>query len=570
MSENIQSVKVSVVILGAGINGVAIARELLLSGVSVTLIDKNDFASGTTPYSSRLIHGGLRYLEYAEFSLVKESLHERNRLLRLAPHLVKPLKLLIPTETRFSGAVASALKFCGLASWVKKSRPRGSLIVGLGLKFYDWFSADKALPKHCRLNTQQYQASSLNHKKYRSAFQYYDAQIVFPERFVLSMLVDAKQIAEESPNVEFRLLTHCDAQLDGNVIKTSPNVSTLTENDATELEFHPDAIINATGAWVDDCLQKIQIDSKRLIGGTKGSHLISYHPQLLRALSTSGLGECGVYAEAADGRPFFILPWNHGCLIGTTDIHFEGNPADALADNKEVDYLIQSTNDVFPEVQLTRDDVQQHYCGVRPLPYVDAASAGAISRSHLLHRHTESELPVYSVIGGKLTTCRALAEETSQTVLRDLGHSFHSKSRERFYPGGENQNDLDLQELEKKFGLTIETLQSLFELEGTRITQVLSTCYDGQNNSNDRALLVDTLIPIEYVHYCIKHYWCSTLADLVERRLMLVYQQRLSLATLAELAQTLCQHQLLTESNMDLEVQQYAEQIFKRFGKKVT
>ncbi|MGY8770378.1 MAG: FAD-dependent oxidoreductase [Pirellulales bacterium] len=568
MNDKPQPVKSTVVILGAGINGVAIARELLLSGLSVTLIDKNDFASGTTPYSSRLIHGGLRYLEYAEFSLVKESLHERNRLLRLAPHLVKPLKLLIPTQTRFSGMVGSALKFLGLSSWVKKSRPRGSWIVGIGLKFYDWFSADKVLPKHRHLNAKQYHASSLNHKKYRSAFQYFDAQIVFPERFVLSMLVDAQQIAEESPDVKFRILTHCDAQLEGNIIKAVSNHPHTADEKSAEFDFHPDAIINATGAWVDHCLQKIQIDSERLIGGTKGSHLISYHPKLLSALNTSGLVECGIYAEAADGRPFFILPWNHGCLIGTTDIHFEGNPADAIAEQDEVNYLIQATNDVFPDVQLTRTDVQQHYCGVRPLPYVDAASAGAISRSHQLHRHQDSQLPVYSVIGGKLTTCRALAEETAQTILNDLSHAFHPKSRDRFYPGGEDLVDLDLSASAERFGLTIDTVQLLYELEGSRVDQVLAACFEQQADSTDGVLLVDTLIPIEYVHYCVDHYWCSTLADLVERRLMLIYQQNLTLNTLTELAQVLCQRQFLDNSDADIEVEQYAEQILKRFGKK--
>ena len=219
-------------------------------------------------------------------------------------------------------------------------------------------------------------------------------------------------------------------------------------------------------------------------------------------------------------------------------------------------------------MQLTRTDVQQHYCGVRPLPYVDAASAGAISRSHQLHRHQDSQLPVYSVIGGKLTTCRALAEETAQTILNDLSHAFHPKSRDRFYPGGEDLVDLDLSASAERFGLTIDTVQLLYELEGSRVDQVLAACFEQQADSTDGVLLVDTLIPIEYVHYCVDHYWCSTLADLVERRLMLIYQQNLTLNTLTELAQVLCQRQFLDNSDADIEVEQYAEQILKRFGKK--
>src|SRR5688572_3873967 len=185
-----------VLILGAGINGAALARELVLNGLSVCVVDKADIASGATARSSRLIHGGLRYLEHGEFDLVRESLGERTRLLRLAPQFVQPLRLLIPVRTRFTGVPTAAGRFFGWQPGRLSRQPttRGLWLVRMGLRLYDAYAKDAVLPRHRAHRTGQPGTVPVNREKYRWQCSYYDAQIPFPERFVLAMLQDARQL----------------------------------------------------------------------------------------------------------------------------------------------------------------------------------------------------------------------------------------------------------------------------------------------------------------------------------------------------------------------------------------
>ena len=188
----------TILVLGAGINGVAITRELLLNGVPVCLVDQGDIAGGTTAYSSRLIHGGLRYLEYGEFHLVRESLEERERLLQLAPHFVRPLHLFIPVQRRASGVYSAARKFLG---WPTASQdkyvPRGLWLVRMGLRLYDWCARHSSLPRHRGHRLDEPSVPPVDPQQFRWLVSYYDAQVEFPERFVLAMLEDARRLAAE-------------------------------------------------------------------------------------------------------------------------------------------------------------------------------------------------------------------------------------------------------------------------------------------------------------------------------------------------------------------------------------
>ena len=165
------------------------------------------------------------------------------------------------------------------------------------------------------------------------------------------------------------------------------------------------------------------------MGGTKGSHFLTHQPRLRELL-----GENGVYTEARDGRPVFLLPFGEGTLVGTTDIPFDGDPAAVTATEAELDYLLGVVADVFPDAGLTRSDIAMHQCGVRPLPFVDAKTPAAITRRHQLVWNDESEVPLVSLVGGKLTTCRSLAEETAAAVLRRLGKKPTATSRDRPIP----------------------------------------------------------------------------------------------------------------------------------------
>src|SRR4051812_5619748 len=234
-----------VLILGAGINGAALARELALNGVSVIVVDKQDIAAGATAYSSRLIHGGLRYLEYGDFKLVREALGERTRLLKLAPDFVRPLQLFISVRNRFCGLLTSAKRFLGLkAGGSGEVEHRGLMTVRFGLWMYDRYAHDATLPKRSSMRSDDPRAVPVDQNKFGWLSAYYDAQIVFPERFTLALFADARKIAAEK-GTEYRVLTYHQASLSGRVTICSERDS------ATALEFEPSAIINATGSWVD-------------------------------------------------------------------------------------------------------------------------------------------------------------------------------------------------------------------------------------------------------------------------------------------------------------------------------
>src|SRR2546423_8424573 len=207
-----------VLVLGGGINGAAAARELVLNGVPVWLVDTADLASGATAYSSRLIHGGLRYLEFAEFSLVKESLDERARLLRLAPHLVKPLRLFIPVRNSWGGLTQSATKFLGLPLKSKQSVHRGLRVVQVGLWLYDRYASDGSLPPRSLHQPGEEGVPAVRRDIAQRLWAYSDAQIIYPERLVIDFLADARQLAQEK-GIDFRVLTYSRATLHGNRVE---------------------------------------------------------------------------------------------------------------------------------------------------------------------------------------------------------------------------------------------------------------------------------------------------------------------------------------------------------------
>lgn len=374
---------VPVVVIGAGINGAGIARDLAMRGFGCALIDKGDMCSGTSAWSTRLIHGGLRYLEYYEFDLVRESLREREILLRQAPHLVHGLPLMIPI---FRGA------------------RRGPALIRLGMVAYDILSFDKSLPWHRMLNREATlnRAPGLRESDLRGAAIYFDAQVELAERLTLENLLDARDFG-------------CRIMLGHEVMEIGERHLRLRSDSGEEQTVTCDLILNVSGPWVDQVLQRTagQGAFPRQMGGTKGSHLVCDR--------FAGLPDEALYVEAsADGRPYFIVPWNDQLLIGTTDLRSEENLDTVRASAEECRYLLDETNKLFPQANLTADKIHFTYSGVRPLPHVKAGSTGAITRRHQLVEHERQGVPFWSVVGGKLTTYRSLAEEVVDRVVKQM------------------------------------------------------------------------------------------------------------------------------------------------------
>ncbi|HUY31882.1 MAG TPA: glycerol-3-phosphate dehydrogenase/oxidase [Pirellulales bacterium] len=551
----------SVLILGAGINGAALARELVLGGISVALVDSGDLAGGATSYSSRLIHGGLRYLEYGELDLVRESLAERTRWLRLAPHLVSPLKLYIPVASRLGGLRASVGRFLGWKAKgaARSAPPRGLWLVRSGLWLYDRYARDPALPRHATYSVLDPRAIRVARDRYRWLCSYYDAQVRFPERFVVDLLDDARKAAGET-GASLHVYTYHRASLRGR------SVEIHSADDETPVStFEPAAIVNATGAWVDWTLRQLNVAGPMLMGGTKGSHLVTSHARLRAAL-----GDHGLYAEAGDGRPVFILPFGDLTLIGTTDVPFVGDPAEALASRAELDYLIQAVNSIVPDVCLSADEVDMHYCGVRPLPASGPATPAAITRRHWLEEHAGCDVPLYSVIGGKLTTCRSLAERAAGTLRSRLGLTPLVVSQDRPLPGGADYPaDHDALEAEWRrlaalHGLSDGQARAVWTLRGTQTDSILAACGGGKTGN-----LTGTDLPLSFVRWVIHHEWVRRLSDLVERRLMLLYDRRLSEPALRELAGLLVEAGLLKAGEIEAEVGRTIERLKTHFGKRL-
>lgn len=474
------------VVIGGGINGAGIAREAAMRGLSVLLLEKGDFCSGTSAWSSRLIHGGLRYLEYFELPLVYESLNERRILQRIAGHLVRPIRISIPI---YAGA------------------RRGRGLIRLGLTAYDLLSFRKVLPNHDMLNRDETLAeeSGLNPDGLRGMGRYFDAQVSFAERLVLENVLDAEghgaTVANYSPVTG---ILDGGGQVRGVAYRDGP--------DGPERRLEARAVVNAAGPWVDAVLATAAQPANDLIGGTKGSHIV--------VSRFDGCPADAIYVEAkSDGRPFFIIPWNGLVLIGTTDIRYDGSLDSVRASAKEVDYLLEECNRVFPGARLAPDDVHYAYAGVRPLPRRESGPESAITRRHIIHNHRDSVSGLYSIIGGKLTTYRNLAKQTVDSVVRDLGIDVPpSRSDEFPLPGMHSLEDAEAA-LKARGWLSDDGVQRVLGIYGGRALDIVA---DVDADRLPAGALDDAgRVLAAEAGFALRSERAVTLADLVHRRLML-------------------------------------------------
>lgn len=408
-----------VLIVGGGINGVGTFRDLALQGVDVALVERGDYCEGASGASSHMIHGGIRYLENGEFRLVRESVVERNRLLRIAPHYVKPLQTTIPIFSTFSGVLAAPLRFL-THKQQGKPKERGAFLIKLGLSLYDAFSRDGgSVPRHQFRGRKKALAElPLLHPGVKYTATYFDASVHNPERLTLDVLQDGEKAGAANAAGSARASNYLSL---ASVKATSAGSSTVMLRDELTgevFDFTADVIVNTTGAWVDLTNQAMGTASS-FMGGTKGSHIVLDHAGLLAACDGRE-----IFFEHSDGRIVLIYPMGDRVLVGTTDVHADLSE-DAVCTEAEIDYFFDLISHVFPDIVVNREQIVYTFSGVRPLPKHDTTHPGFVSRDYRIERREPeaggSGAVVLSLVGGKWTTFRALAEHLSNDVLAELG-----------------------------------------------------------------------------------------------------------------------------------------------------
>lgn len=512
------TVAFDLIVIGAGINGLGIARDAAARGLRVAIVEKDDFCSGVSAWSGRLIHGGLRYLEHGEIGLVRESLRERERLFRLAPHLVKPVPLLMPFYS-------------------KNKRP--AWLIRLGMIAYDGLSWDKKSSRHRILSraTVLQRFGGMEREGLGGAALFIDGQVEYAERLCVELAVAAAA--------------------DGAVIITHSEVETILVNDGRvrgvrykdsrtgeAVEIQGAVVINAAGPWVDWVLGNPSDATgdraqKRFIGGSKGTHII--------VDKFPGAPNDVVYYESqSDGRLVLVIPWMGRYLIGCTDTLFDEEPDSARATGPEVDYLLAEANVLIPDAKLTIDDVLFTYSGVRPLPYVPGVAEWKIPRSHIIHDHKPGgQAGLYSVISGKLTTYRQLAEDAVDITFRALSHSrVKSPTRDLPFPGAAVSNFetfreefLTGEEFLTSTDLTAETAERLVGLYGVRANEILALVRAdpklGEKFDPNSAAIAAELV------FAVTSEFAKTLTDVMARRILLAFEPDHGLAAVLRVAEIL-------------------------------
>ncbi|MFE5409182.1 FAD-dependent oxidoreductase [Microbacterium sp. NPDC056569] len=408
-----------VLIVGGGINGLATFRDLAMQGVDVALVERDDFVSGASAASSHMIHGGIRYLENGEFRLVHEAVTERNGLLRIAPHYVRPLQTTIPIFSTFSGVLSAPLRFLRHGG---RHHERGAALIKIGLVIYDSFSrgggvfGTGTVPRHTFHGRKRSlaQLPRLNPDvKYTAT--YWDASLHDPERLAIDVLRDGRAAGgDRARAANYTAAVGVDG---GRVVLRDA----LT---GEETRFTASVIVNASGPWTD--LTNLALgDPTRYMGGTKGSHIVLDHPELLAAT-----GGRELFFENEDGRIVLIYPLKGRVLVGTTDLeHDMADPV--VCTEAEVDYFIELIGQVLPTIPVERSQIVYRFAGVRPLPGHDDVSPGFVSRDYRVESAplVGGDATVLSLIGGKWTTFRASAEHLADRVLDLLARPRRTSTR---------------------------------------------------------------------------------------------------------------------------------------------
>ena len=514
-----------VLVVGGGINGIATFRDLALQGVDVVLVERNDYASGASAASSHMIHGGIRYLENGEFRLVRESVEERNGLLRIAPHYVKPLQTTMPIFSTFSGILNAPLRM--LTHKQRSTKERGALLIKVGMTLYDSFSRDGgSVPRHqFRTGKAALNDMPALNKDVKYTGTYYDASVHEPERLALDVLKDGLAAGEHARSANY---VEAIGSRDGGVLLRDV-VS------GAEFVVTADVVINASGPWTDLTNAAFGGESAYM-GGTKGSHIVVDNAELLEA--TRGRE---IFFENDDGRIVLIYPLKGRVLIGTTDI--DADPSQpAVCTEEEVDYFFDLVKHVFPQIDVTRDHIVYRYSGIRPLPRHEDTAPGFVSRDYRIVETPIAGLPsstVLSLVGGKWTTFRALSAHLSTEATTRLGVTRTVDTTGMAIGGGKDFPATDAARTTwvaaHADGLDKAQVDRLLTRYGTRASSVIDVLLDQPSEP----LASHPELTRAEIAYFAEHEDAVHLSDVVLRRTNLAFVGGVTIELLSEIADVL-------------------------------
>ena len=466
-------------VIGGGINGAGIARDAAGRGLSVILCEKDDLAQGTSSRSGKLIHGGLRYLEYYEFRLVREALIEREVLLNSAPHIIWPMRFVLPHSP--------------------DDRP--AWLIRLGLFLYDNLGGRKQLPGTRTLNLRQTPEGAPIKDKFKTGFEYSDCWVDDARLVVLNAVAAAEKGAEILTRTAFSA-----ARCQGNLWQIQVTNTTTGE----QREVMARAIVNAGGPWVNDIIDRMGgAKSVRNVRLVKGSHII---------VQKFWTGQQAYLVQNHDQRVIFINPYEgNQALIGTTDIPYNGAPEQATCTEDEIEYLIAAVNRFFKQ-PLHRKDVVESFAGVRPLFDDGKGNPSAVTRNYVFDLDSSSGAPILNIFGGKITTFRKLAEHAMQRlhkVFPEMGKNWTATST---LPGGAVENaDFDrfLNSVQHEFPWLPQDLGRHYcHRYGTRLQDLL-----GQAKSiADLGIKFGAHLYEAEVRYLQSKEWATSPEDILYRR----------------------------------------------------
>jgi glycerol-3-phosphate dehydrogenase len=473
-----------IIVVGGGITGAGVARDAALRGLSCLLLEKGDYASGVTSKSTRLIHGGLRYLANFEVDLVAESLRERAILRRMAPHLITPIPLLIP---------------------IYKGDPHGRAVVSLGIHLYDLLSHEKDIPHYFTSGRDKTLAFEprLNPDGLAGSALFYDHQIMMPERLVMENIISAREAGARVMN--YRKVEAIE--------ETDRAVRVFAQHalNGDRSTFQARVMINAAGPWIDQVRQAGKVNDRKIIHPTKGIHLV-----------LPRLSEQALFVSSRDGRMFFIIPLGAWSLIGTTDTNYTGDLDEVHANEADVQYLLTESKRVLPGLATSREAVLYTYAGIRPLAF-SGSSESKISRKHRVIREGKSGR-IITIAGGKLTTYRNMAKDVVDAACSVLEVKASCVTDTRPFPGGldmpyQEYLQQAVPEMAERHRIGEETVRHLIRFYGSRTESVLDT-------AGTASVLRERISPespdiYAQVVHSIREEGARTLTDIVFRRMHL-------------------------------------------------